>query len=283
MPVRIATKADIPVMVQVYAASFGPDRLFKVLFPRMDEYPGEFARALEEHLWLAWYDYSKIMMVSYRQDSHDVPEEQTPLLLGSGGSNDKRTAAGDAATTKNSQIIITGTSEWQRNGQGWEHLHGAWGRWDPRLLMRPMFATYYRIKRFFFPNKAAIKPTAEIPEPLTYWNLMSRCGPFVKDFYSAPHRQKNFWSLESLAVHPDYQGHGYGRELVEHGFESLVKADPSGELPANVVAAEGKETFYQRCGFRELVGFICEAVDDQGRDNPLRSNGVGGGAILWTK
>lgn len=148
--------------------------------------------------------------------------------------------------------------------------------------MRLILAIFYKVRRFFFPNKAAVKPTPEDPTPLTYWNMMANCGPFIKDFYSAPHRQKNFWSLETLAVHPDYQGQGYGRELVEKGLE-LVKADPSGELPANVVAADGKEAFYQKCGFQELVGFICEAVDGEGRDNPLRSNGVGGGAVLWTK
>ncbi|KIW10148.1 hypothetical protein PV08_11109 [Exophiala spinifera] len=280
MPVRLATRADMPVMAQVYVASFGPDRLFKVFFPRMDEYPDDFLRAAEEHLWLTWYDYSKIILLSYRRGPQTPGGEQTPLLA-SGNKNDDDADA-DADADKNNQQVITGISVWGRNGSGWENVHGTWGRWDPRLLIRPILETFYTIRRFFYPNKAAVTPTPESPEPLTFWNFMSKVVPFARDFYSAPHRQNNFWSLETMAVHPSYQGQGYGRELVESGLD-LVKNDPSGELPADVVAADGKEAFYQKCGFRDLVGFICETVDDKGRDNPLRSNGVGGGAVLWTK
>jgi hypothetical protein len=49
------------------------------------------------------------------------------------------------------------------------------------------------------------------------------------------------------------------------------------------MAADGKEKFYQTCGFKELVGFVSEAVDDKGQENPLRKNGIGGGAVVWTR
>jgi hypothetical protein len=28
--------------------------------------------------------------------------------------------------------IITGIAQWERAGQGWEHIYGIWGWWDPR-------------------------------------------------------------------------------------------------------------------------------------------------------
>jgi len=109
---------------------------------------------------------------------------------------------------------------------------------------------------------------------------MTSIIPFAPEFFSAPHR-KIHWSLENLAIHPDYQGRGYGRQLVEWGLED-AKHDPTGNLPACVIAADGKEVFYQKCGFHELVGWLSKTVDDKGRDNPMRGNGLGGGAVLWT-
>lgn len=63
----------------------------------------------------------------------------------------------------------------------------------------------------------------------------------------------------------------------------VVENDPVGDLPVCVVAADGKEEFYNKVGFRYLVGWLSRAVDATGGDNPLRANGLGGGAVLWTK
>ncbi|RMD41551.1 hypothetical protein DV735_g3590, partial [Chaetothyriales sp. CBS 134920] len=200
MPVRPATRRDIPVMAHVVAASFGPDRLYQVMFPRMNEYWADYEAALRDHLWLTWYDYRKVL------------------------------------THKKQRI--TGVAEWERAGPGWEKaVYGLWGgRWDPRLL----------------------------------WNFFQQVGPFAAAFFAAPHRQTH-WALETLAVLPGEQGKGYGRDLVLEGLER-ASTDPAGDLPVSVVAADGKETFYQKVGFKELVGW-----------NPLKANGVGGGAVLWTK
>ena len=96
--------------------------------------------------------------------------------------------------------------------------------------------------------------------------------------FSAPHRQTR-WSLEVLAIHPDYQGRGFGRELVHQGFER-AKHDPEGDLPVCVVAAEGKDPFYQKCGFGDVEGYMSTAG---GSKNPLMKAGLRGGAVLWTK
>lgn len=84
-----------------------------------------------------------------------------------------------------------------------------------------------------------------------------------------------------MCVHPDYQYRGHGRELVKWGLDRAKEE----RIPSVVVAAEGKERFYQRCGYQETVGVMSqtELVDGFGRrDNPFRERGVGGGAVIWT-
>ncbi|MCL1869245.1 MAG: GNAT family N-acetyltransferase [Promicromonosporaceae bacterium] len=60
-----------------------------------------------------------------------------------------------------------------------------------------------------------------------------------------------YWVLADLIVHPDYQGQGLGRKLVE-GF--LQFADDSLEKGENVfislLSAKGKESFYEKFGFK---------------------------------
>lgn len=142
-------------------------------------------------------------------------------------------------------------------------------------------ATFYTLRQRVFPNRASVRPTPDNPAPLTFWNFGPSIIPFTSEFFSAPHRQTH-WTLENLGVHPDHQGKGYGRRLVEQGLE-VSRNDPTGDLPVNVIAADGKEGFYQKCGFGDLVGWVSRTLDDKGRDNPMRVNGVGGGAVLWTR
>ncbi|EXJ59771.1 hypothetical protein A1O7_03918 [Cladophialophora yegresii CBS 114405] len=281
MPVRLARAGDIPIMASVLAAAFGPDKLFRVLFPHQQEHPGDFERALRESLWLSWYDFRKVLMVSYSYSSGDAPgqkdegslstgEEKTSLLRSPGGET------------------ITGMAEWERvvhgtarAGFGACHVNGFLGWWDPRRLMKPLLSLFYRVRRFFVPNKAAKRPTKADPQELTYWML----GPMVfrwgKQFMAGAHRERH-WSLEILGVDPRYHGRGYGRELVKQGLE-MARSDPEGDLPACVMAADGKEGFYQKVGFKQLVGYLSQAEDDEGGENPFRRNGVGGGAVLWTR
>jgi hypothetical protein len=126
MPVRLATKDEIPIMAKVLASAFGPDRLFQVMFPHQKEYPDAFIQAMEESLWLSWYDYSKTLVVSYcdapteeQQRQEQTSTERIPLL-----------------STKESNVnvhqVVTGVADWKREGRGWESLYGVRGRWDPR-------------------------------------------------------------------------------------------------------------------------------------------------------
>lgn len=140
---------------------------------------------------------------------------------------------------------------------------------------------FHRLRRWVFPSKAAGHPTPENPDPLTFWNFFTKIAPFSDRFFDAEHRQVH-WSLEMLGIHPDHQNKGVGRELVSWGF-NLARSDPDGDLPVVVIAAFDKEGFYQKVGFKELVGWISREPAKDGKDNPLQQNGVGGAAVLWTK
>jgi len=270
MPLRLATKADIPIMATVWAAAFGQsDRLFDFMFPNKKEYPQYYEQAAREALWPSYYDYSKVMMVSYeisKGDEEDQSNETTALLAKSKSKDGQRE-------------IITGMAEWERIGKGWEQVNGVWGWWDPRLLIAPMLKKYYAFRRRIFPNKAARQPTADEPNPISVWNFVPMMMPLCEHLFKAPHRASR-WSLEILCVHPDYHGKGFGKELVAHGL-AMAKHDPEGDLPVCVIAAEGKETFYQKNGFGEVEGWTSQ---EGGMANPLKRNGIDeGGALLWTK
>ncbi|KAK5267787.1 hypothetical protein LTR99_009757 [Exophiala xenobiotica] len=275
MSVRPATKADIPIVAAVLAASFGPDPLFQVMFPYQSQYPQAYVQALEEYLWCCWYDYSKCLFVSY----YESPTEDQQLEGGPGEEQQLLLRKMTPLVKRNQ--ILTGVAEFERVGKGWEHVYGVWGRLDPRLLIKPILRTFYTIRRRLFGNKAAAQRTPDNPSPLTYWNFLPSIIPFSSSFFSAPHRQTH-WSLENLAVHPNHQGKGFGSKLVKQVLQ-VAKDDPVGDLPVCVVAADGKEGFYKKSGFEYLVGWISRTTDANGRDNPLRANGVGGGAVLWTR
>jgi predicted N-acetyltransferase YhbS len=79
------------------------------------------------------------------------------------------------------------------------------------------------------------------------------------------------WDLHTLAVSPDHQNCGYGRQLVAWGLEQAERE----KVAASVLSADKKEAFYQRCGYGPVVG---RATDGVG--NRLKGR-VMGGAIMF--
>jgi GNAT superfamily N-acetyltransferase len=144
--------------------------------------------------------------------------------------------------------------------------------------MAPSLTKYYKFRQRLFPNQAGVQPKSGDPDPVTFWNFADRMLPYVGRLYSAPHRKIN-WSLTMLAVDPKYQGRGIGRSLVEEGFQR-ARTDPEGDLPVVVASAEGKEDFYRKCGFTEMVGYLTQEGGDA---NPLKQAGMTGLAVLWSK
>lgn len=78
---------------------------------------------------------------------------------------------------------------------------------------------------------------------LTKLSIWKDCFGLISHFWSGP-RQEN-WSLDLLAVHPDYEGKGHGRRLVQWGIDESKKEG----IATSVVAAYEKDPFYERLGF----------------------------------
>ncbi|MCL2107743.1 MAG: GNAT family N-acetyltransferase [Oscillospiraceae bacterium] len=60
-----------------------------------------------------------------------------------------------------------------------------------------------------------------------------------------------YWLLAELIVHPDYQGHGFGKALVEGFLKHVDGLAVAGEsLHITTASAKGKESFYEKFGFK---------------------------------
>lgn len=99
-------------------------------------------------------------------------------------------------------------------------------------------------------------------------DVIERVMPFVAGSWVGARAE--CWYLEVMAVHPDYQGKGIGRMLVEWGLERASEES----IFASVISAKGKEAFYQKCGFNVEDGYVGRGVG-----NPLA--GWEGGKMLW--
>lgn len=120
-------------MAQVMAASFGPDKLFQIMFPNQNEFPSDFVQAFRRSLSVDWWDYSKVLMVSY-----EISSEK---------SDDSNTIDQTLATRRSGQTeVITGMIEWQRIGVGWEHVWNVLGWWDPRKLTTASYSNQHKAK-----------------------------------------------------------------------------------------------------------------------------------------
>lgn len=112
-----------------------------------------------------------------------------------------------------------------------------------------------------WPNRAA-HPEKE--------NILERAYPFFEDCWSGDRAES--WYLETLVIHPDYQGQGVGSRLVQAGLHEVV--DREAGVCASVISTKGKEAFYQKCGFVIEDGHV-----GKGEGNPMA--GVDGGRMFW--
>lgn len=126
--------------------------------------------------------------------------------------------------------------------------------------MKPLSSLLARLVAFLSPNRAA-SPQHE--------DIIERSYDFLDHVWLGPRSES--WYLECLAVHPDFQNKGQGRALVTWGLEQARKEG----IAASVIAADGKERFYQNCGFRD--GPVARSGEGEG--NPLKD--VPGGLVFF--
>lgn len=266
MPIRYAHRSDVPVAADIIAAAISSDELGPILFPNREQHPEAVPLAFLQYVQPSYWDYSKVMLVSYAK-----PDEAVETL-------GNKTTRSKSTRSQQGQIV-TGVAIWSRVGIGWERVWNVWGWWDPRLLLTKIFQVWQQSIRFFHRNKASPQPTSANPDPLTIFNFGATYMPFIAHHFQNPPWRRTHWRLAALSVDPRYHGLGHGRELVAWG---LNRAREEG-LPASVIAAKGKERFYGNCGFELLVGWFTEGPDKDGNKNPLAEVGIEGGAVLWTR
>ncbi|KAH8668840.1 acyl-CoA N-acyltransferase [Xylariales sp. PMI_506] len=126
-------------------------------------------------------------------------------------------------------------------------------------LLRPIVSAVMKLNALVWPNRAC-DPEKE--------DILERGFPHFAHVWSGNRAES--WYLAVLGVHPDYQGKGIGRVLVQWG---LQRAQEEG-ICASVAASRGKDGFYTRCGFDIQDGSVCD-----GDANPL--SGVEGGNLHW--
>lgn len=151
---------------------------------------------------------------------------------------------------------VCGVAQWHR-----ESATPMLNSLDPRNVLYYIAAAYTSIWSKIWPNRAADPETEDILE---------KSGGFTEHIFMAPENRER-WYLHFLGVEPAYQGQSIGRKLVRWGMEHAEKEG----IAAAVVVADGKDRFYQSCGFDTMLGRA-----GQGEGNPL---GVIAGGNIWFK
>ncbi|KAG9667029.1 hypothetical protein KCU99_g9426, partial [Aureobasidium melanogenum] len=139
---------------------------------------------------------------------------------------------------RNQPDTITGMAVWSRLGNGGKHMETSqsWFHW---LMRRCIISIYVTIDSFIRPNRAADSAA---------WTDMEDSDSGVEEYSEKP-EYKESWGLQLLFQAPQYQGRGFGKELVAEG---LAWAKQEG-VRVSVASAPGKEGFYKKLGIDEEV------------------------------
>ncbi|KAH6638745.1 acyl-CoA N-acyltransferase [Boeremia exigua] len=149
------------------------------------------------------------------------------------------------------QEKIVGAAVWQRQGgdTGAQNVIAKWN--DPGPWPLPQATE----NRALDPSKV---------------NILKESAPYTKHYWAGANATN--WYLALCCVDPADKGHGVGRLLVRWGLD---RAEEEG-IGASVMASEGSDGFYLKCGFDEVIGNANEGIG-----NPLQEVDVKGGNILF--
>jgi GNAT superfamily N-acetyltransferase len=261
--IRYANFSDLPSVARTYTLGFWNDVLFgRLIHPHRHKFPADNDIYWLKRLQCSYWDWSQIFLVATTSSPPPYPE--LTIAEFENDSSEK-----SPLWPHNGERII-GAAQWSRSAnlpsthRLSNHAFGralAW--WSPLRLLQPIFQLYWSLLTHFGiqPNRAADQEKEDIIE---------RSYGFLDHIWSADNHRDPVWYLESIAVLPEYQYCGVGRELVRWGLD---KAEEEG-ICCSVISAEGKERFYQRCGFD--VGPI--GWSGEGEGNPLVT--VPGGLVF---
>jgi GNAT superfamily N-acetyltransferase len=94
-----------------------------------------------------------------------------------------------------------------------------------------------KTSKYFWPDLSA--------DPQRIDSFTRVIEPVQKAFLAEKPTRKNAWYLSTLAVHPEFRGHGYGTMLLNLGLE---RVDGQGVV-SWLVALKGVEPLYEKNGF----------------------------------
>ncbi|KIX01114.1 uncharacterized protein Z518_10180 [Rhinocladiella mackenziei CBS 650.93] len=243
--IRRARFSDLRCAARICRLAFWDDVLFgRLIHPYRAKYPFDVDKYWYRRFVVDFWKWNDVFLVA--TETVDVDDSRNP--------------SPGIATQRE---IITGFAHWSRIGPsrrknyaaGWDL---AW--WDLRRLLSPLTSVSMRILNFFSPNRAA-SPTDE--------DIIEQSYHYLDHIWLGPRAES--WYLECLAVDPAYQNQGAGRALVAWGLEQARKEG----IATSVIAADGKERFYQNCGFD--IGPVGRSGEGEG--NPLRK--APGGLVFF--
>ena len=62
-----------------------------------------------------------------------------------------------------------------------------------------------------------------------------------------------YYLIVDVVVNKEYQGKGFGKLLIEEIVKEVYNKTKEGQKASiNLVSMQGKETFYEKCGFRKI-------------------------------
>ncbi|EHY58390.1 hypothetical protein HRR83_007244 [Exophiala dermatitidis] len=255
---RYARFADLSPAARTCSLAFWDDVLFgRLIHPHRSQYPTDVDKYWYRRFVVDWWDWSHVFLVT----TETVPvkgDGDLQRVVDEPGPNRQ-------ATPKIQQKeIITGFAHWSRIAPSWrENYRAGWGLpwWDPRRILKPLFSLiFHHILPFVSPNRAASSQ---------HESIIEQSVDYLDHIWTGERAES--WYLECLAVHPAFQRRGQGRALVDWGLEQARKEG----IAASVIAADGKERFYQKCGFD--VGPVGRS--GEGLGNPLHD--VPGGLVFF--
>jgi GNAT superfamily N-acetyltransferase len=269
--IRRATWRDLPAIARVCTLAFWDDVLFgRLIHPHRHKYPRDNDLYWLRRLQCAYWDWSHVIFVAVTRSPPPTPSPLIPSQTQKQQQQQQHiphVLETDPLLVQGSERII-GTSHFSRiapshvsnYNAGFALLAFNPFRFLPSLIdLTHSILSFLRVPTF---TNRAVSPHHE--------NIIESSSPFLDHIWTEANCRCPSWYVESLAVLPEYQGLGVGRELVKWGIE---QAEREG-VCASVISAEGKEKFYQRCGFD--VGPV--GWSGEGNLNPLRE--VPGGLIF---
>lgn len=151
---------------------------------------------------------------------------------------------------------VTGIAHWIRN-----YSNTPPASWTSRFML-PIIENYNKVEDLVWRNRA-IDHSNDAVIPLG--------NPFFAHHWSGS--REDSWHLSLLGVSPAFGKRGYGRELVQWGFERSLQESVS----CTVISVPGQERFYRACGFDTVVG---TSNDEGGDENPWKAAGLEAAPIM---